>query len=306
MITLPTTPALDKDRLVDSIKDKFLHIDQYKYKRILAEFLDDKGNYLGDNFFETTFKFQSPKPPVVYEISGPYDSICRKFAGIARVFYEAQLVYEYDHVGGINQRTAAMTLAYLMELKHKANKVLVYGPGKVSTQVVSYLKHFYKDLKNIDYVHYEKPNPEFEKNINEIGIESKFKKEPDLKTYDTIILATTTKDYCLTKAIFEKLKPGACVVSLCTTSATGEIEPACHGLQNVQVFLDYEDSKTFTNEMKEANEKGCLENVTYFTEVLKKKVEKSSDKVNLVRLTGTPMQNIAVIEMMLAREGINL
>ncbi|MBU0975577.1 hypothetical protein KJ918_02155, partial [Patescibacteria group bacterium] len=156
MIKLPTTPALDKDKLVEQIKDKFLNLKQYKYKRILAGFLDENGNYLGDNFFETTFKFQDPKPPVVYEISGPFDSVSNKFAGIARVFYEAELMFEYDHVGGINQRTAAMTLAYLLELKHKVQNILIFGPGKVSTQVVDYLKHFNKDLAKIDYVHYEK------------------------------------------------------------------------------------------------------------------------------------------------------
>lgn len=311
MIKLKKTPKLNKEELVEKIREKFMNLDDYMYQRKLFEFIDEKGNYLGDNFFETTFKFQNPKPPIVYEITGPYDSVSKSFAAVARVYYKSKLIFQYDHNDGIAQRTAAMTWLYIDALKHKVNNILIYGPGLISTNIADYLKYFNPGLKSIDYVHHSIPSELFEKNLNKFGVEANFVKEPDLSKYDTVIMATTTKKYCITKENIEQLKPNTVVVSLCTTSAIGEIEPEVYGLDNVQLFLDYELTRTFTVEMKKANKMGCIRNEVYLKDVIEgsNRVylnQPVGDKVKIIRLTGTPMQNIAVIEMMLEREKIKM
>ena len=323
MIKLKKTPKLDKSKLVLGIKEKFLHLGDYMYQRKLFEFIDEEGNYLGDNFFETTFKFRpstdstsslqassDSKPPIVYEITGPYDSVSKKFAAVARVYYKGDLVFQYDHNDGIAQRTAAITWLYIDALEHKLGNVLIYGPGLISTHVVDYLKHFNPKLESIDYVHYEKAKPDFEKNLKKMKVQAEFVKDADLSKYDTIILATTTKEYCITKKNIKDVKPGTFIVSLCTTSAVGEIEPCVYGMDNVQLFLDYEQSKSFVQDLKEAVKRGLVKGEIYLDEVLSKRFKHRGlnkwrlnqmlkSKINILRLTGTPMQNIVVMEMMI-------
>jgi hypothetical protein len=75
----------------------------------------------------------------------------------------------------------------------------------------------------------------------------------------------------------------------------------------VNLLLDYPETKTFTADMRRAEEKGYLASAILFKDVLQHEVSPDLvSKVNILRLTGTPMQNIAVIQMMLALENLTI
>ena len=305
MIILKAIPTLDKRELVAKIKHIFLNFEAYKYNRVLIEFFTNENIFIGDNVLETTFKIQKNSAPIIYEVSGPYDAKSNSYPTIARVFYEGNLIYECDLKPGILQRTAAMTWLYINVLEHKPERILLFGGGNLAFHIASYLKDYIPNLMKIDYNDVEQKKDIFETPLREIGLTVNFTLSPDLSQYDTIIMATNTKDYILHARNISLIKPGTLVISLCTTSQIGEIAEDIYHRQDMNVFLDYPETKTFTADMKKANALGYLEKAILFSDIIKERASFDlRSKVNIVRLSGTPMQNIAVIDMMLEKENL--
>lgn len=305
MSQLRTTQNLDKDLLVDKIVEQFRRADQLYFKRSLLEFFDDQGQFIGDNLFETTFKLRPGQAPLIYEVSGPYDTVSKQYATIAKIYHRGELEFQCDLKAGIFQRTAAMAWIYLDALKHAPGRTLLVGAGKVGLENAAYLKHFSPGLEQIDYQDLARMEA-YEQKLADLGIRASYQESPVLSQYDTIIMATTANGCLIHPGNFASLKPGSVVISLCTTSPTGEIDPEIYGL-DVNTFLDYELTKTFTGDMQKANDLGNLERAILFQDLLEGKTSVDTEKkVNLVRLTGTPMQNIAVVDMLLEKENIRL
>ncbi len=307
MLKLFQTNELDKDLLVKKIVEQFRSGEKLIFKRSLLEFFDDQGQFIGDNLFETTFKTRKNQAPLIYEVSGPYDTISKQYATVAKVYHQGELLFQSDLKAGIFQRTAAMVWIYLDTLNKPLGKTLLIGAGKVGLETGSYLKHFTPGLSQIDYQDIEQKIKEFEEPLENIGLHANYKENPDLSIYNTIIMATTTNTCLINEDNISSIKPGSVVISLCTTSPTGEIAPEIYQRDEINIFLDYEPTKTFTGDMKHAYELGYLNQAINFHELLTgKTVIDLDEKINLVRLTGTPMQNIAVIEVLLERENVIL
>ena len=134
MSKLITTHNLDKDLLVDKIVEQFGKMDQIYFKRSLLEFFDDQGQFIGDNLFETSFKLRQDQAPLIYEISGPYDTVSKQYATIGKIYHRGELLFQCDLKAGIFQRTAAMVWIYLDALKHAPGKTLLIGAGKVGVE----------------------------------------------------------------------------------------------------------------------------------------------------------------------------
>jgi hypothetical protein len=133
-----------------------------------------------------------------------------------------------------------------------------------------------------------------------MGIEARYIEDPDLSLYETIILATTTNQCLIHEGNIASIKMGSVIFLLCTTSQSGEISTEIYTREDVNIFLDYELTKTFTEDMRKSNNLGYLDQVIYFRDLLLggKEIDHGV-KINIVRLTGTPIQNIAVMDMLL-------
>jgi ornithine cyclodeaminase/alanine dehydrogenase-like protein (mu-crystallin family) len=298
----PTT-ELDREMLVSQIVEQFRSVDKLNYKRVLLEFFDEKGQFIGDNLFETTFQIRANKAPLIYEVSGPFDIVSKQYATIAKIYHSGELLFQCDLKAGIFQRTAAMVWIFLDVLARPIGKILLIGAGKVGLEIGKYLKHFVPNLFQLDYQDYEPKTENFETPLNNIGLQTNFQETPDLSDYDTIIMATTTNTHLVNNDNISSLKKGAVIISLCTTSQSGEIAPEIFGRDDVNIFIDYELTKSFTGDMKYVNKLGHLDQATRYDELLNGKTVSGLDKkINIVRLTGTPMQNIAVVEVVLNRE----
>ncbi len=307
MQDLYPTSDLNKGLLVEKIIEQFRNTSKLNYKRALLEFFDESGRFIGDNLFETTFKIRENHAPLIYEVSGPYDTVSKEYATIGKVYQSGELLFQCDLKSGIFQRTAAMVWAYMDALGKPLGEILLVGAGKVGLETGKYLKYFSSGLEQLDYQDIEQKSEEFETPLRELGLQANYQEKPDLAAYDTVIMATTTNVCLVNTDNISSLKPGTLVISLCTTSQSGEIAPECYGLENVNIFLDYELTKTFTGDMKRINELGYLDQAISFQELLEGKTDFDRDRnINLVRLTGTPMQNIAVIEVVLERENVKL
>jgi hypothetical protein len=307
MSELKKTMELDKAILVEKIREQFMKIDQLKYQRKLFEFFDNQGKFLGDNVFETTFKQREGDAPLVYEVSGPYDVVSKEYATIARVYLRGELKFECDMKLGIFQRTAAMVWLYLATLDHTLGKTLFIGAGKVARNTAAYLKFFSPELGSVDYTDLTQKVDTFEKPLQIIGIQTRYLDNPDFSGYNTIIMATNTTKCIIDDGNISTLKPGTVIVSVCTTSQSGEVSKEIYARSDINTFLDYDLSKTFTEDMRKANDLGYLDKVIYFKDILSGQSEFDlGTKVNIVRLTGTPIQNVAVIDTMLKEENLDL
>lgn len=290
---------LDKAKLVRTIKAEFEAMDQLKYKRSLLEFLDDDGGFLGDNVFETSFKMRENLPPLIYEVSGPYDVISNEYATIGRIYESGQRVFETDIKDQIQQRTAAILWLYFSTLNHIPENILIVGAGNLAIETVRYLKHFVPTLSALDYHARNQRADTFEKNCGDLGVSARFKLALNLAPYDTIIMVTNTNTCLIDNSNIEDVQEGAVIASLCTTSQVGEIAPSVYGREDTTVFFDYDLTRSFTPDMRSADEAGHLSQVTYLKDILNASASHDVLKNKTVlRLTGTPMQNIAVLNML--------
>lgn len=302
----PLLPSIDFDKpqLAEKILSCFKKQEEYLYKRNLIEVFDKNNKFIGDNLVETIFHVKKDGPPVVYEISGPYDATSKEYATCARVYYQGELIFEFDMKRAILQRTASMVLLYLDYLEHDHGNILIWGAGKLATHIVSHLKYFNPQLTSIDYIDLRSPNKVFEDELDKINIIARNTPLPNLNNYSTIILATNTSECIIDQKNITLLQPGTTVVSLCTSSQRGEVSKEIYA-SDVNIFMDYELTRTFTEDMRIAKE--YTKNAIMFLDVLSEKTRNDiKTKINIIRLTGTPYQNVAVIDMMMKRNEVRI
>ena len=300
-------PELEKRQLVDAIKQVFLHQNQYLYSRKLEEIFDQNGKFIGDNFNETIFKLNRDKPPIIFETSGPFDVFTNDYSHFARIIHNTELVYQCNFKPGNMQRTAAMSVVFFEVLQHVPKKVLLIGPGNVNSKVAEFLAHFYPKITSLDYAHPINSRPAFEEKLADLGIATNYEQQPDFGKYDTIIMATKTKEPIINQNNISAIKPGTFIVSYYTTGQAGEVDPELYSREDMQIFIDHPDNKIFTADMRKANEKGYLDKAMFLTDLLKENsLPDTQSKINVIRLCGTSFQNAAVMEMMMEIEKISL
>jgi hypothetical protein len=293
---------LDKPSLVANIRRQFENISQLKYQRALMEFFDDDKSFIGDNVFETTFKLRPGLSPLAYEVSGPYCAASNEYATIGRIYENGQQIFTRDIKPQIQQRTAAMVWLFLSEIGHNPERILLVGAGKLALEIVHYLKHFRSDLSKIDYHARNRHAESFEAHCSSLGVGTNYRDKLQLSGYDTIIIATNTSACLIDHHNISSVQPGAVIASLCTTSQTGEIARDVYSHPEVNVIFDYELTRSFTADMRAADKAGHLEKVRFFSEVLEGILPTDMhEKINILRLTGTPMQNVAVLDMLHSR-----
>lgn len=291
--------TLDKDALVANIRAQIVGSSQLKYQRALLEFEDNQGGFLGDNVFETSFLLREEQSPLIYEVSGPYDTVSNEYATIGRIYESGKRIFECDMKDQIQQRTAAMVLLFLDALNHQPEKILMVGAGKLATETVQYLKHSLPGLETLDYHARSQRTDTFEAACTAMGISANFRPSLHLAGYDTIILTTNTAECLIDATNIDAVQAGAVIASLCTTSQVGEIAGDVYGRDDVNVMFDYDLTRTFTADMRAADKNGHLEDVTLLADILNgSATPDQTGKKRILRITGTPMQNVAVLDMM--------
>tara|TARA_B100001245_G_scaffold63987_1_gene44353 strand:+ start:25 stop:921 length:897 start_codon:yes stop_codon:yes gene_type:complete len=296
-----TDIVLNKETLIANIRQQIINSYRLKYQRTLLEFENLDGSFLGDNVFETTFLLRDDQAPLIYEVSGPYDVISNEYATIGRIYESGQCVFECDIKAQIQQRTAAMVCLFFESLKHEPKKPLIIGAGKLAIEIIRYLNHVFPAIDSIDYHARNQRTDTFEASCNDLGVATNFQDIMNLEGYDTIIMVTNTSECLINTININSVKNGAVIASLCTTSQTGEITGEVYGRQDVNVLFDYDLTRTFTPDMRAADKVGYLQKVILLNDILNGEIPSNMvEKKNILRITGTPMQNIAVLDMMRA------
>ena len=292
---------LDKGALMANIRAQIANSNQLKYQRALLEFEDNNGSFLGDNVFETSFLLRGGQAPLIYEVSGPYDTVSNEYATVGRIYDSGIRIFECNMKDQIQQRTAAMVTLFLDAIGHTPEKILLVGAGKLATETVRYLKHCLPGLAAIDYHARVRRADTFEAASQGVGVRAAYRSSLKLVGYDTIIMVTNTAKCLIDADNIDTVQAGAVIASLCTTSQVGEIAGDVYGLDDVNVLFDYDLTRTFTPDMRAADADGHLQDVTFLADILNgAPVPEMSGKTTILRITGTPMQNVAVLDMMRA------
>ncbi|WP_342075479.1 hypothetical protein [Yoonia sp. SS1-5] len=294
-----TNTPLDKDMLVQRIRANMKNAGKLRYQRALAEFTDQAGAFLGDNVFETSFLLREGQPPLIYEVSGPYDVVSNNYATVGRIYENGERIFESNIKDQIQERTAAMVWIFLAALGHRPHNILLVGAGTLATETVSYLKHFLPDLASLDY-HARTARPDsFERRCAALGVDATYQPALELTGYDTVLMMTNTTSHLVDAGTISQMPEGGVLASLCTTSQTGEIAGDVYSRDDVQVFFDYDLTRSFTPDMKAADAAGHLTDVTMLTDLMSAiSPADLSGKRNILRITGTPMQNVAVLDIL--------
>ncbi len=291
---------IDKTKLIELIKEYFINSDRYPYSRTIAETFDQKGNFVGDNVMETIFELKPGHPSIIYQMTGPYDAAIKDYASYGFVWFENKIFDQVDLKNEIISRTGAMVPIFLDTLQHKPKKILLVGPGKVNKSVLEYLCLLFHEAE-LFYNHHNLSSETFENFARDLGTEVQYVKDlSDLSKFDVIVMATNTATPIITQKNFATIKKGALVFSFYTTGNSAEIDIELYGRPEINLFIDYENTKTFKSDTKTATEKGYFDKSIELKDLLTKKVEVDTrTRVNLIRLTGTPFQNLALYKLLL-------
>ena len=290
---------LDRTALTDAIRAQVANSSQLKYQRSLLEFEDNSGGFLGDNVFETSFLLREGQTPLIYEVSGPYDVVSNEYATIGRMYDSGKRIFECDMKDQIQQRTASMVTLFLDAIKHTPKNILLVGAGKLAIETLRYLKHNQPELAAVSYHARTQRTDTFETECGAVNVKATYQPELSLGGFDTIIMVTNTATCLIDAANIGTAQEGAVIASLCTTSQVGEIAGDVYSRPDVDVMFDYDLTRTFTPDMRAANDAGHLSEVTFLADILNgKSTPNKSAKKTILRITGTPMQNVAVLDMM--------
>lgn len=295
---------MQAQKLIDSIKDVFIHQDAYAMHKYVPEFFL-KDTFLGDYFNYFIFEPRGENPPRIYHTASPYDPISKKAPQQALVYCDGKVELNIDFTEYADMRTGVMDALLLQTLGVKSlreKRIVIYGTGKISRCSLRYLKEIFPDLETVDIVNASGNVDPFIQFASECGVKAVYVKTPDISLYDVIIMHTSTNHPIITASDISKIKKGAIITSYRTTSEHGELENDLFNSDTAHIITDWEDSINFVSDLKAAHEKGILikENVHYLKDVIEGRSIDVSDKAYTVfRSTGTPMQNVATLKLIM-------
>lgn len=293
-------------QLIDSIKDVFLHQDKFAMQKIVPEFSID-GTFIGDYFNYIIFESLGEKPPRIYHTASPYDVISKKAPQQALVFHDGKLELSVDFTEYVDMRTGIMDALLLQALAVKnigEKRIVYFGTGKIARWSLKYLKEIYPEIKSVDFVNASGNGNDFIEYASELGIVATLVPAPDISRYDIIIMHTSTDVPILTAADISKIKKGAIITAYRTTSEHGEFENDFLNTSHAHVITDWEHSLEFVSDMKGALEKGILkkDESMLLKNIFEGALPVGDKAYTVFRSTGTPMQNVAILKLVMQEE----
>lgn len=289
--------------LGERVKNVFVHQQEYQMDRYIKEFSVD-GKYVGDFLYYTIFDQQEGRPPRFFTIQGPFDVVSHKAPQQALAFEDGKALLNIDYTHYADVRTGLMDALVVSSFGHTAmanKKVLYLGTGKVACESLRAMKEYFPDLTSISYINKSGDPKEFGKIAEEKGISLQKESLENLQDYDYIFAHTAAMEPVISAEYLKKIKQGAVI----TTFTGPGIEVANEFFNNdACVIVDWEDSLTASKNLQTPIENKSLdkEKIIFLQDLFAGKV-KIADNVpyTIYRSTGTPMQNLAVLQLLLNR-----
>lgn len=292
---------MDYARLTDSIRQTFIDQDNYFFDKHVPEFVKD-GKLLGDYFNQLAVVPRGDKPPRFYHTFSPFDVISNKAPHYAAVFEAGELLLNIEFNNYVSQRTAAMSVVVLRALGVDSltdRKVLLFGSGKIASKSVKVLASEL-GLTDIDVVTRSGDLT----NIKTVATDSNVAVKPgdinNLGQYDVIIAHTNTAEPLFPSEQLVNIKPGAFLASFISSTEHGEFPDEIYSRVNANIIVDWKQTLAGAKDMKWALDGRQFDeqDLIYLKDLLTGKTINQSKRYTVYRSTGTPIQNLAILKLL--------
>lgn len=294
---------IDLKTLGESIKKVFLEQDRYVFEKKVTEFAVD-GKFAGDIINFLMFD-PSTTPPTFYEVSTPFDLISKKAPQHALVYRDGKCIFQTDYTEYAAMRTGLMdglVLSHTHKNRLADMKILLFGSGKTATWAMRGLVALTPEIKRVDYVSLNGRKIEFEEIGKEAGIELRYLKNwrTELPNYDIVLCHTRADSPILTKEDIPHIKSEAQIHSYITSTEHGELADEFY-TNTINLVSDWPKILDYNKILMRvvANHQVDPDEIQYLRELFDEKyAAKASAPYTIFQFGGTPIQNLAVLQLL--------
>lgn len=291
--------------LSDKIFEIFTHLENYKLAKYIEEFKEGD-TYLGDFLVYYIFEPRGANPPTFYTINSPYDRVSGKSPQQALVFEDGKLALDINFTHFVDVRTGVMDSLMLKQLGTTSlsdKKILYLGTGHVATESLKSLKEHFPDVQHVDFYNRKNDAGLFGSTAQELGITTTYTDLTDISQYDIILCHTSSSEPVLTKEHTPQVKKGAMIFTYVTVASDkGEVADEFFDNAKANILMDWPQTLNMAKDIDNAIHKGILqkESLVLLQDIFSKKVQLDTNKqYTIYRSSGTPMQNLAVLKLLL-------
>lgn len=287
--------------LVASIKQAFINQDRYFFDKHVPEFVKN-GKFLGDYFNNIAVEPFEDKPPRFYHVFSPFDVISNKAPEYAVIFENDELILQVDFDRYIALRTAAMNAIVLEALgvADLANKkVLLFGSGKIASEAVNILTSEL-GLAGIDVITKSGDLTKIKSATEQSGVSINTGDIGNIGDYDVIICHTQSTEPVISKEQLTSIKQGAVLTSFISSTEHGEFPDEVFNSTQANIVTDWQQTLEGAKDLKRALEAGQFneQDLVYVKDLLHGKGIDQSKHYTVYRSTGTPIQNLAALQLL--------
>lgn len=287
---------MDLNKLWEVTKQVFLDEKIFQMKKVITDITSEDGKFLGDFFSYLIREERKDESPTFYSIISPYDALWKTEAYSANIYKDGKIIYNGDFKEYTWIRTGLLTplIIHTLEIDLTKKKILIVGSWKLAKNAVKALIVLNPNITEIFYTSFSWRKKEFEENFQKELFQLTYKEVPIYNDYDFIGLYTNTSTPILSS--ISQIKENAIVAS--HISSTDYAEYSDDIYKEANVIIDWQENISNMKDLGRALEKWYLsqENILSFKDILNKKSFSLQRKYLLIRSTGTPMQNVAVLK----------
>lgn len=294
---------MNYSKLIASLNQTFVNQDEYFFDKHVPEFTKE-GKFLGDYFNQLAVEPLGDKPPRFYHTFSPFDAISNKAPHRAVVFEAGELILDIDFDEYVAMRTAAMSTVVLKALGCETlqdKKILLFGSGRIATQSVKILASEL-GLSTVDIISKSGDLSGIRAKIDNVAINDG--STDDIGQYDVIICHTQAASPVISNEQLKSIKKGAVLASFISSTEHGEFPDEVYDSSKANIITDWQQTLLGAKDLKRAVDSHLLEeqDLIYVKDLLSSKKIDQNKQYTVYRSTGTPIQNLAVLKLLVSRE----
>lgn len=287
--------------LLASIKQTFIDQDSYFFDKHVPEFTKD-GKFLADYFNQLAVEPRGDNPPRFYHTFSPFDVISNKAPHHAVVFEAGEQLLNIEFDSYVSMRTAAMSAVVLQTLGTDSladKKVLLFGSGKIATESAKILASEL-GLTSIDVITRSGDLTKIKDAAADSDLTIDTGDIDNLGQYDVIITHTQTAEPVISEEQLATIKQGAFLASFISSTEHGEFPDEVYNKENANIITDWPQTLLGAKDLKRAIDAGLTneEDLIYLKDLLTGKAIDMSKQYTVYRSTGTPIQNLAALRLL--------
>ena len=290
---------MNRSDLISSLETTFLNQDKYYFDKHVPEF-SDNGKFLGDYFNQLAVEPLGDKPPRFYHTFSPFDTISNKAPHHAVVFEDGNILLNIDFDEYVAMRTAAMSTLVIKALgidTLRGVRVLLFGSGRIATQAVKILASEL-GLEAIDIINKSGDLSEIKVAVTPVQVDAG--STVNIGDYDIIICHTQAAETVISADQLGSIKKGAILASFISSTEHGEFPDLVYDSTKANIITDWQQSVLGAKDMQRAQDQAYFKesDLLFIKDILSGQKVDGTKEYTVYRSTGTPIQNLAVLKLL--------